>query len=244
MSDSKEICREKLSAFVDGELSADDRIHLHDLLSGDTERTAEACQLRKLKEMVREAYREVPDPARRAADPLVRSSGLARAASVFLIVALSSAAGWYGHQQWGNVTGERGPGVDRIVSIGERDTESSRILLHLASGDQEKMRVALQQLESFGENGKNSAHPVQVELIVNGDGLDLVRADASPYAERIRQLLSAYSSVSILACRRAIEQSKAVKGIDVHLLPGISTAPSALERIIARLRDGWTYVKV
>jgi intracellular sulfur oxidation DsrE/DsrF family protein len=81
-----------------------------------------------------------------------------------------------------------------------------------------------------------------VEIIANGGGLDLVRTDGAPQGQRMSALLRDHNNVSVLACRKALERLSYFKGVDAELLDGVSIAPSALEQILMRMRQGWLFI--
>ncbi len=53
-----------------------------------------------------------------------------------------------------------------------------------------------------------------------------------------------HGNVSVLACRKALERLSYLKGVDVELLDGVLIAPSALDQILMRMRQGWLYIRV
>ena len=83
---------------------------------------------------------------------------------------------------------------------------------------------------------------MQLEVVANAEGLKLLRADTSPYPERIRRMALQFNNISFLACNRAIEKLR-MNGIDVHLLPEARVIPGALEEIVDRLQQGWVYIR-
>ena len=119
-----------------------------------------------------------------------------------------------------------------------------RVILHLSSDDPARMDNALTQLERLLELNAAKGSPAALELIVNGDGLEMIREETSPYSRRVNLLLNRYHNVAILACKKALEAFKQREGNQAKLLPGVSRASSALDQVIMRLREGWTYVRV
>ena len=59
--------------------------------------------------------------------------------------------------------------------------QPARVLIHLDSSQRERMEEALEMAEAYlAKAGK-----AKVELVVNNSGLDLLREEATPHAERI-----------------------------------------------------------
>ena len=80
-----------------------------------------------------------------------------------------------------------------------------------------------------------------MEIVANEGGLNLLRSDTTPYAQRIRQL--AEKDVLFFACSKAIERLEE-RGINVRLVPEAKTRYSALDRVVLRMQQGWTYEKI
>jgi intracellular sulfur oxidation DsrE/DsrF family protein len=169
-----------------------------------------------------------------------------RVAAALAVVAVASITAWtLGHRQGaqalldgymaGNEWVEPSP---RAVAADEQ-----RIVLHLASGDIERLRRSLDQAELILAGFEYSSHPPQVELIANGEGLNLFRTDTTPFAARIEQLRSNYPSLGLVACARGIERLRDA-GIEVEILPGVDTGSVAIERIYTRMRQGWRYEEI
>ena len=85
--------------------------------------------------------------------------------------------------------------------------------------------------------------PIELEVIANAGGLDLFREEASPYAMRIQQLSEQYPNVKFIACTNAIERLRE-KGIEPHLIKSVHRGPTALDQVVKRMNDGWTYIKI
>ena len=110
------------------------------------------------------------------------------------------------------------------------------------TNDRHRVEDALAKLEAFVDAQQLDQQRVAVEIVANGYGLDLIRTAHTPYEDQVKQL-ARDDYVTILACRQAVQRLRD-RGIDVDLIPEADFAPSALDRIIERLREGWVYVKV
>ncbi|HUT40951.1 MAG TPA: hypothetical protein VM011_06365, partial [Gammaproteobacteria bacterium] len=105
------------------------------------------------------------------------------------------------------------------------------------------MEQALDDAEQLLASYKEHPELVQLEVVANAEGLKLLRADTSPYPERIRRMALQFNNISFLACNRAIEKLR-MNGIEVNLLPEARVIPGALEEIVDRLQQGWVYIRV
>lgn len=231
MKKDDSISEEQLNAFVDGELDAEEKDRIFGLSEESPELNARLCQQRRLKEMVQHAYREPPEYGRKQAAVKPRHTILGMVAAAVVILAIGVIAGFFGSrfvQQ-----DHTGP----AVTVAQ---EQQKWLLHLTSSEPERMQAALGRARAL-MNDPGAPDGLQVEIVANESGLDLLRSDVTPFAAEIREL--AERDVLFFACARAIERLEH-EGIDVRLVPEAETRYSALDRVVLRLNQGWTYEKI
>ncbi len=238
-----------LDAFVDGELTPGERMIVHAEIDRDPRLAEEVCRMRELKALVRDAYQEVPPPPSQK-PRLAEASGhlWRRAAVAVLCFLLGGTVSWLlqgAHLDLPSAAADATPAGGRVVIadpsvLAEVTATSAPVLLHLSSADPAKMDQALDELEALARQDLHH----RVELVVNGGGLDLIRRDGSPYAERVEALLATYGNVTILACSKALERWRYREGREPRLLKGVEVAPSALDLVVERLKEGWTYVRI
>ena len=65
MKKDENISEEQLNAFIDGELESEEINSVFDEAEQSDDLDGRLCQQRKLKELVKHAYRDVPEPSRR-----------------------------------------------------------------------------------------------------------------------------------------------------------------------------------
>lgn len=236
MKFDQDVSDEFVNAFVDDQLDAADKSRAISQIDTDTAFKERICEASRIKEMVRHAYRYERSPRRSGQQRERRSVQIAQALAVCLLLTIGAVVGWFAHVA-SDEEGIRG------FQLGERVVDQRKIILHVASSDPEKLRTTLDETEQLLATSEHSSQPIQLEVIANGGGLDLLRADVSPYAARIKTLREEHKNLKFLACRLAMENLRG-KGVQVHLLPDAEIAPSALDQIIMRLEQGWVYLKV
>ena len=119
-----------------------------------------------------------------------------------------------------------------------------KAVLHVRSANPYKLNMALDNAEALMQRYKNQNKQLVLEILVNAEGLALVRADSSLFRTRIRQMQSRYTTLSFLACNKTIKRLRRETGINPKLLPGVVIVPSALDQITNRLEKGWGYIKI
>jgi intracellular sulfur oxidation DsrE/DsrF family protein len=231
---------ERLQAFVDDEIELGERAEIMEALRRDDELACRVCQLLQLKDAVRLAYREPEQPERnqarwQAAHQRHISFRAAAAVLIFTVGAVTGMA----------VQDRLDPAgtTSRVAAAESASQELKRVVIHISSADNERMEQALDDAEQLLVNHREHPEQVLLEVVANAEGLKLLRADTSPYPERIRRMAQQFGNISFLACSRTIEKLH-MRGIDVHLLPEARVIPGALEEIVDRLQQGWVYIRV
>ena len=233
---------EQLNAFVDGELDTDEKSRVFNESQRSQELDQRLCQQRKLKELVKHAYIDVPAPMRR--QDLGKLQGgfwrNAMAASVLLLLGVT--IGFYAQEYTGQHYVVRGSesGLVSVESVSHPVMGGRKYILHVASGGSEDMFLALETAQYL----LDSAAPGQVnrvEVVANESGLNLLRSDVTPFANEIQLLQE--NNVVFYACSRTIERLEE-KGVEVDLLPDANHSFTALDRIVLRMKDDWEYIKI
>lgn len=250
----RSISDEQLNAFVDNQLNQDEKDQILASLQQDEDLSRRACETRRLTELVQHAYSLPPTaPSEQKSHGLSR---LGQAVAACLLVVLGATAGWLGndrlHQDpiaqidamylddekaFQNASLDQAP----TTITGER-----KILLHLSSADPQKLKAALDMTEQM-LNAYRARHvPVKLELVANAGGLNLLRKDTTPFAQRIEDLYMEYDELTFYACHTAMSRLMAREGMDTPpaLMPEAQTTANALEQILSRLQQGWVYVSV
>jgi len=101
----------------------------------------------------------------------------------------------------------------------------------------------LDQAENLLDQAEREGRTMQLEVIANSRGIQLMRAGHSPYAARMARMKQRHVNLHWVACGQSIARL-ASEGQPVELLPATRTAPTAIGEIVTRLQQGWTYVRV
>jgi intracellular sulfur oxidation DsrE/DsrF family protein len=141
--------------------------------------------------------------------------------------------------------GDREMTMRLLQSVQRNDigAESQKFIVHVGSSNPVRLKTALDETESLLDSYRRSNRKLQVEIVANGGGVDLLRADVSPYAKRIGMMQEKYPNLDFMACAQTIKKLQE-KGVDVKLLPHTGVASSALDQITLRLKQDWVYIKV
>jgi intracellular sulfur oxidation DsrE/DsrF family protein len=239
------ISDEILHAFVDGELDVDDSEKLIARMRGDVELKQRVCALRSLQNMVRLAYAEPPVSAGRQPLAAPRRQLVQRCAFGCLILLAGLSGGWALRSvESPAVAGVTAPVIDGFQAVSlSREADPNRVMLHLDSAAPERMEAALDQAERLLDAAEREGRAMQLEIVANSHGINLMRAGVSPHAARMARMTQRHANLHWVACSQTIARFTG-QGEKVELLPTARAAPTAIGEIVTRLQQGWTYVRV
>ncbi|TCK19446.1 intracellular sulfur oxidation DsrE/DsrF family protein [Thiogranum longum] len=248
-----EISDETLNAFIDGELDAAGKNEVFEALNADRELSQQACELRRLGELVRHAYDHPPEIEQYRKATTRRMSRWTQGLAASLLLGLGGMLGWVIHQPaedaadtslhamyWDEHNAFQNTDINKVTA----QQGSKRIIVHLNTSSTDKFGKALTTaehlLETYGDDG------AEIEIVANASAIRMLRAGYSPYADRVHELQQRYINLTFLACQDAIDHAREIEGgtTQVKLLPDVNVTPSALEHILNRLSEGWVYLNV
>ncbi len=250
MSDRTNFSDELLNALVDEQLAPEDAERIYEQMQQDAQLTRRICELRALREMVRLSYRDVPQPSHRPTDRALVSPLRWRyvgAVAAGILVTLGTLFVW---QARDDITNPTPPGlVTQQPAAALNDLADAaappiiKVLFHLNSNDRDLIKQSLQDVESALKLYRRTGQHARVQIVANGEGLDLLRVGASPYPETVRRMLQEYDNLQFVACQNTIDRLKRERGVTARLLPGVIVIDSGVAEIMRRQREGWVYIR-
>jgi intracellular sulfur oxidation DsrE/DsrF family protein len=228
MKKDEQFSEEQLNAFVDNELDPEDKSLLYSKAAKSPELDQRLCQQRKVKELVKHAYDDIPPPQRSGKKPLSRSGWFMRAIAATVLLAVGATGGLLGSQLLG----------ESQVQVAATE-QIDKYLLHVASSEPAEMRAALEYAHQLLEADESGLR--QVEIVANEQGIDLLRSDVTPFAAEIAALQA--EDVVFYACSKTIQRLEE-RGVKVELVPYTNPDYTALDRVVTRMQEGWRYEKI
>lgn len=262
MSQDQKFSDEFLNAFVDDQLAPEEKGRAYASINHDEGLNRQVCELRKMRDLVQLAYKEPPAAA--PAGPRGRRHARLRAnVAAGFILSAGVALGWIINHP------NRTPAAQPLASTRVDPTPASvpsaatptaskpirlapavatanevKVLFHLNSDHPERVQGVLDEAEALLKFYRSAGQIARAQIIVNGDGLNLLRADKSPDPERVSVMQKTYDNLSFAACQNTIDRLKREQGITAQLLPGAIVVDSGVAQIILRQQQGWIYIQV
>jgi intracellular sulfur oxidation DsrE/DsrF family protein len=123
-----------------------------------------------------------------------------------------------------------------ITQIVEAQTPEYKVVFDMTSKDTVNQQSLIRQMGSIRESNANA----KMEVVIYGQGLDLVIKNGSTQEYAISRLLSdkniSFKICAITMKRHNVDQNR--------LLPGVTIVPDGIYEIISKQQQGWGYIKV
>jgi len=113
--------------------------------------------------------------------------------------------------------------------------EKQKVVFQVSDNDPAKWNLALNNARNVqADLGKGN---VQVEIVVYGPGLAMLRMD-SPVSARLAQALD--GNVGLVACENTMTNTKITKS---DMYGGIAYVQAGVTHIMKRQKEGWAYIR-
>ena len=244
MSSLNDISQEQLEAFVDGQLDAPDKARVLLALEASETLRTQVAELRRLKDMVRLAYDEVPEPLPRPiASPPIGGYAVAAAVGALIMLAVTQliAWNWNGKSSLGDHSVATAATAPPQASLAAVDPEL--VMFHISTSDDRVGTELLDQVELVASQYRRSGRALRVVVVANNEGLRLYQVGHSQNERRIRELFARYDNITFAACGNTL-QRLAGSGDSVRLLPQAIVVDSGVAEIARRQQQGWKYIRI
>lgn len=234
MKDSEFRVEQILHAYVDNELSRDDRRRTLLRIESDEAVSKQVCEMQRTKEWVKFSFADEKAPTRTLPKTTGSSwgAGIFRAVASVLVMVAAFTAGWLGHSFQS--------GEERLA-VAAIEPESRHVILHIGESDDTRFSALLERAEQMLD--AYTAAGIEVEVVTNAGGLDMVRTSSSSHVDTIRNMIARYDNVRFIACSKGLNRLRQ-QGHDVELIQGVSSDEPAADHLIQRLTEGWTLIKI
>jgi intracellular sulfur oxidation DsrE/DsrF family protein len=223
-------CDESINAWLDGEAASAEREEIFAALGADPALERRACELRRVKALVRHAYEDIAPPAARRAPRF----SAARAATLALF-ALGVGTGW-GLSEWRSAFSSPPSGLHASAALPAQHMPG--VVIQVADRDPEKWRLAIDQASALVDPEWNR-EPLDVVIVAYGPGLGMLR-EGSRVTPEVDAALG--RGIRFVACGNTMETEHVA---DRERLPGVTVARAGASlEILALERAGYAYVRI
>jgi len=232
------ISNDQLNAFIDNQLDSTEKARVLEAIRTDRELADHVQSLQNNKDMLILTYSEyVPEQIKPDSKNNWAFARTTVAATIML--SLSGTIGWLSQPYFADSTA---PAMQNIAKFDMASEKNERVLLHINTMDDERINTILNTAEKILAHRNTKNQPLKLEIVANASGLGLLR-EGSKYRNRIKSISNQHMNVSFLACGIAMENARLKEGREVKLIPEATKINAAIDKILNRIKGGWTYVQ-
>lgn len=244
MNDKKQYSDEHLNAFIDDQLDTTEKAEILDAIRHDAELSQRVCKLQKLHNLVQLSYQSVDVPERhKGTNNLTQSVKFKWFAAASFFLAIGSIVGWISHQSLNSNS------LTDIAQISQNpraanQTGEWKLMLHVSTANPNRLNIVLNEAEALLEEYAKSSRKLNLEILTNREGLALVTNNNKAYNKHLQSLQQKYDNLAVLVCGETLKRIQRTKGKKLNLLPNTKIVPSAINQIVNRQQNGWSYIRI
>jgi hypothetical protein len=120
-----------------------------------------------------------------------------------------------------------------------------RVAIQVDQNDEQVMNMALNNAKNVLEYYRAKNEDAEVEIVVYGPGLHMLRDDTSPVKDRIKQMVEKDfpHKIAFAACNNTKQGMEKREGHPITILPQASIVPAGVVRLMELQEQGWSYVR-
>lgn len=219
----------QIHAYIDGELSADEAVAFEQKLAANPALKAELCELTHNKRQLHQYYTRITPPKQNL--PKLKSlQSFSRMAASIILGAFLGSASLYSYQ----IITHQGAAPSFVQS----HSADSNFVVHLDTNQPDKLAATLEKARYL----LDSQPSANVQIVTNHEGIQLFDASQAS-SQQIMQLLTQYDNLHLMACQRTVERLKK-QGEKFELLQKVRADSPAVDEVVAKMKQGWTYIKI
>ena len=127
------------------------------------------------------------------------------------------------------------------ASAAGEGTEHHVVIL-IDSDDEKIMGHAISYSMNIARAYRARNEKVKVEIVANGSGIKLFRADISPLQQPLAVLRETIPDVVFSMCDSSRQIAEQKEGRPIELIPGARLVPFGIGRVVELQEAGWSYV--
>ncbi len=243
MSNNRQYSDEHLNAFIDNQLDNAEKAELMDALRHDAELSQRVCKLQKLHNLVQLSYQSIEVPERhRSKNKTLQPGRIKWVAAASLLLAVGTLTGWFTNEAIGTKS------LYEIAEIKQSNSTTNmdkwRLMLHVSTANPKRLNIVLDEAEALLKEYATESKTLELEILTNSDGVALVTNSHKRYNHRLQDLQKKYQNLVVMACGKTLQRLQRVNGKPVDLLPQTGVVTSAINQIVKRQKEGWTYIRI
>lgn len=117
-----------------------------------------------------------------------------------------------------------------------------RVVIHVDTDDERVMGHAISYSLNLARSYAQKNETVKIEIVANGSGIKLFRADVSTLQQPLAILRQAMPDVVFSVCDSSRQIAERKEGHAIALVPGARLVPFGVGRLVELQEAGWSYI--
>jgi intracellular sulfur oxidation DsrE/DsrF family protein len=127
-------------------------------------------------------------------------------------------------------------GIMGLFQLVNAQTPSYKVVFDMSSKDSVNQQAIVREIGLI----TGATPDAKLEVVIYGQGMDLVVKDRSPQAAAIQKLI-ADGKANFKVCAITMNRMHVEKD---QLIPGVEVVPDGIYELISKQQAGWGYIKV
>jgi len=129
------------------------------------------------------------------------------------------------------------------VQAAHLDSKIHHVVIQVTENDPAVMNLALNNVVNVTQHYGGIAEEVEIELVVYGPGLHMLRDDTSPVKERLKSMRESLTNITFTACGNTITAMEKAEAKPIVVVPQVNIVKAGVVRVMELQEQGWTYVR-
>jgi intracellular sulfur oxidation DsrE/DsrF family protein len=118
-----------------------------------------------------------------------------------------------------------------------------RLALQISDGDETKMNAVLNVAANVSRYYSDKGEEVEIRIVAFNAGLNMLLADRTPVAPRLKSFKQGMPNVSFDACENTLDTLTKKEGKEPPLVENASRVKAGVVTLIELSEQGWTIVR-
>jgi intracellular sulfur oxidation DsrE/DsrF family protein len=129
------------------------------------------------------------------------------------------------------------------LSAAQAGDKPHRLALQISDGDETKMNAVLNVAANVSRYYSDKGEEVEIRIVAFNAGLNMLLADRTPVATRLKSFKQGMPNVSFDACENTLDTLTKKEGKEPPLVENASRVKAGVVTLIELSEQGWTIVR-
>lgn len=123
------------------------------------------------------------------------------------------------------------------------DDKPHRLALQISDGDKSKMNAVLNVAANVSRYYSDKGEEIEIRIVAFNAGLNMLLADRTPVATRLKSFKQGMPNVSFAACENTLDTLTKKEGKEPPLVENATRVKAGVVTLIELSEQGWTIVR-